>query len=86
MVITGQVQQRGIKTGHNVGGNIKGAATGGLYRLTIDTKNNLAYVQQKQVGVVGGMQGWDAKAPVYGTICNAINSLILARLQRYRSI
>lgn len=53
------------KTGYNVGGNFK-VTTGGLYRLTIDTKNDLAYIQQKQVGVVGNMQGWDAKAPLFG--------------------
>ncbi|MDF2186915.1 SusE domain-containing protein [Paraflavitalea sp. CAU 1676] len=66
-----------FKTAYNVGGNIK-VATGGIYRLTIDTKNNLAYVQPKQVGVVGGMQGWDAKAPVYGTYMQRDKFLILA--------
>jgi hypothetical protein len=52
-------------TGLNQGGNFQIAASG-IYRLTIDVGTNQAYIQQKQVGVVGNMQGWDPSAPIYG--------------------
>ncbi|HEX7845872.1 MAG TPA: SusE domain-containing protein, partial [Chitinophagaceae bacterium] len=55
----------GFTTGYNVGGNFSVASTG-IYRLTLDVGTNMAYIQQKQVGVVGGMQGWDPGAPLYG--------------------
>ena len=52
-------------TGVNQGGNFQ-ITSSGIYRLTIDVGNNKAYVQQKQVGVVGNMQGWNPGAPIYG--------------------
>ncbi|RZM08559.1 MAG: SusF/SusE family outer membrane protein, partial [Pedobacter sp.] len=55
----------GFATGFNVGGNFMAPATG-VYRLTIDVGANMAYMQQKQVGVVGNMQGWNPAAPTYG--------------------
>lgn len=55
----------GISTGYNVGGNIV-IGSSGIYRLTLDVENNIAYVQQKQVGIVGQMQGWNPSAPTYG--------------------
>jgi len=64
------------KTGYNVGGNFK-VTTAGIYRLTIDTKNDLAYVQEKQVGVVGGMQGWTPSAPLYGAYLQRDKFLII---------
>jgi hypothetical protein len=64
------------KTGFNVGGNFKVTA-GGIYRLTIDTKNDLAYIQQKQVGVVGNMQGWNATAPLLGAYLQRDKFLII---------
>lgn len=67
----------GFSTGYNQGGNFQVSATG-IYRLTIDIENNMAWVQQKQVGVVGGMQGWDPSAPIYGGIVGRDKFLILA--------
>lgn len=64
------------KTGFNVGGNFK-VTSAGIYRLTIDTKNDLAYVQQKQVGVVGGMQGWTPATPLYGAYLQRDKFLII---------
>ncbi|MDZ4794764.1 MAG: SusE domain-containing protein [Bacteroidota bacterium] len=55
----------GFATGFNVGGNFQ-IATSGIYRLTLDVANNIAYIQQKQVGIVGQMQSWNPSAPTYG--------------------
>jgi starch-binding outer membrane protein SusE/F len=55
----------GFNTGYNVGGDFH-ITTDGIYRLTIDVQNNLAYVQQKSVGMVGSLQGWNETAPVLG--------------------
>jgi starch-binding outer membrane protein SusE/F len=52
-------------TGINQGGNFQ-ITSSGIYRLTIDVGANKAYIQQKQVGIVGNMQGWDPSAPIYG--------------------
>ena len=55
-------------TGMNQGGDFQ-IPTSGIYRLTIDIANNKAYVQQKQVGVVGGMQTptqWDPPTAITG--------------------
>jgi starch-binding outer membrane protein SusE/F len=52
-------------TALNQGGNFQVAASG-IYRLTIDVAASKAYVQQKQVGVVGNMQGWNQTAPLFG--------------------
>lgn len=65
-----------FKTGFNQGGDFK-VATGGLYRLTIDTKNDVAYIQQKQVGVVGSMQGWAPKTPIFGTYMQRDKFLVI---------
>ncbi|HEV7783602.1 MAG TPA: SusE domain-containing protein [Chitinophagaceae bacterium] len=59
------VSGAGYATGFNVGGNFV-IGTSGIYRLTIDVDNNMAYIQQKQVGIVGAMQGWNPAAPTYG--------------------
>lgn len=59
------------------GDNFKITASG-IYRLTIDLINNKAYVQQKQVGVVGGMQGWDPSNPVFGGLMSRDKFVILA--------
>ncbi|RYZ25824.1 MAG: SusF/SusE family outer membrane protein, partial [Sphingobacteriales bacterium] len=37
----------------------------GIYRLTIDLNSNQVFIQQKQVGLVGNMQGWDPANPLY---------------------
>ncbi|MBL0272705.1 MAG: SusE domain-containing protein [Chitinophagaceae bacterium] len=55
----------GFSTGYNIGGNFQIGANG-IYRLTLDVENNMAYIQQKQVGIVGGMQGWNPTTPIYG--------------------
>ena len=55
----------GFSTGYNSGGNFT-ISTSGIYRLTLDVENNMAYVQQKQVGIVGQMQSWNPSAPTYG--------------------
>lgn len=62
-------------TAINQGGNFTVPAAG-VYRLTIDAGSNMAYVQQKQVGVVGGMQGWNPSAPIYGGLA-ARNKFII---------
>jgi starch-binding outer membrane protein SusE/F len=69
----------GFATGYNVGGNFQ-IATSGVYRLTIDVTNAvaIAYVQQKQVGVVGNMQGWNAGAPIFGGYIKRDQFLIIA--------
>ncbi len=59
------VSGAGFTTGFNVGGNFV-IATSGVYRLTLDVANNMAYVQLKQVGIVGQMQGWNPTTPLYG--------------------
>jgi starch-binding outer membrane protein SusE/F len=64
-------------TGLNQGGNFVIPASG-VYRLTIDLANNRAYVQQKQVGIVGNMQGWNAGAPIFGAYLRANKFLIVA--------
>lgn len=64
-------------TGFNQGGNFQ-ITTSGIYRLTIDLGANKAYIQQKQVGVVGNMQGWDPGAPIYGRYLGPNKFLIVA--------
>lgn len=66
----------GYTTGYNQGGDFSVAAAG-IYRLTIDINTNLVWVQQKQVGVVGGMQGWDPSSPVYGGYAGRDKFLII---------
>lgn len=53
----------------------------GIYRLTIDfmdAANPKAYVQEKQVGVVGNMQGWNPASPIYGYFVGPNKFLIVA--------
>lgn len=64
-------------TGMNQGGNFQIGASG-IYRLTIDVGNNKAYIQQKQVGVVGNMQGWNAGSPLTGGYYGPNKFLIIA--------
>ena len=64
-------------TGINQGGNFQ-ITSSGIYRLTIDVGANKAYIQQKQVGVVGNMQGWDPSAPIYGGYYGPNKFLIVA--------
>lgn len=64
-------------TGLNQGGNFQ-ITTSGIYRLTIDVANNMAYLQQKQPGIVGQMQGWDPGAPIYGAYLQPNKFLIVA--------
>ena len=52
-------------TALNQGGNFQITATG-IYRLTIDVGAGKAYIQMKQPGVVGNMQGWNPAAPILG--------------------
>ncbi len=66
----------GYATGFNVGGNFQ-IATSGIYRLTLDVENNMAYIQQKQVGIVGGMQGWSPGTPLYGAYIQRDKFLIV---------
>ena len=68
----------GFTTGYNQGGNFQ-VATTGVYRLTIDIGNNIAYVQQKQVGVVGNMQGWNPGTPIFGGYAARDRFLIVAQ-------
>jgi hypothetical protein len=64
-------------TGFNNGGNFV-APSAGIYRLTIDLGANKAYVQQKQVGLVGNMQGWNQTAPTFGGIAGRNRFIIVA--------
>ncbi len=66
-----------FNTGFNVGNNFK-ALTDGIYRLTIDLSTNIAYVQQKAVGVVGNMQGWDPPGVLHGAYITRDKFLIVA--------
>ena len=69
----------GYTTGFNQGGNFQIAAAG-VYRITIDLGANMAWVQQKQVGLVGAIQSpsqWDPSAPIYGGIVSRNKFLIL---------
>ncbi len=52
--------------------------TSGIYRITIDLDANMAYIQQKQVGVVGGMQGWNPGSPIYGGYAKRDQFVIIA--------
>ncbi len=63
--------------GFNAGGDFH-INTPGIYRLTIDIAANKAYIQQKQVGVVGNMQGWDPGNPIYGGYVKRDHFLIIA--------
>ena len=63
-------------TGFNQGSNFQ-IPSAGIYRLTIDVGNNMAYIQQKQVGVVGSMQGWNPGSPIYGGYISANRFLII---------
>lgn len=51
--------------------------TAGIYRLTIDLNANKVYIQPKQVGVVGNMQGWDPANPIYGGLVKRDQFLII---------
>ena len=53
-------------------------ATTGIYRVTIDLNTNKAHIQLKQVGVVGGMQGWNETAPIFGGYAKKDLFLIIA--------
>jgi hypothetical protein len=64
-------------TAMNQGGDFQ-IPTSGVYRLTIDIANNKAYVQQKQVGVVGNMQGWDPGTVITGGYYGPNKFLIVA--------
>lgn len=66
----------GYTTGFNQGGNFQIAASG-IYRLTIDVGNNMAYIQQKQVGFVGSVQGWNPTSPIYGAYAGRDKFLIV---------
>jgi len=69
----------GYTTGLNQGGNFQ-IATAGVYRITIDLGANMAYIQQKQVGLVGAVQSpsqWDPSNPIYGGLVARNKFLIL---------
>lgn len=70
------VSGAGFTTGFNMGGNFIAPSTG-IYRLTLDVGNNMAYMQLKQVGVVGNMQGWNPGAPITGGYIKRDQFLIL---------
>lgn len=63
--------------GYNTGADFF-ITTPGLYRITIDVGNLKAYIQQKQVGVVGNMQGWNPGSPIYGGYVKRDQFLIIA--------
>ncbi len=64
-------------TGYDQGGNFS-APSAGVYRLTLDTDANRVYIQQKQVGVVGNMQGWNAGSPIFGGLAGRNRFIIIA--------
>jgi hypothetical protein len=63
-------------TAINSGGDFS-VSSAGIYRLTLDLTTGKAYVQQKQVGVVGNMQGWNAAAPNFGGIVGRNKFIII---------
>ena len=67
----------GYSTGYNVGGDFI-ISSSGIYRLTLDVENNMIYIQQKQVGLVGQMQGWNPAAPIYGGYVDRNKFIIVA--------
>ena len=71
------VSGTGFSTGFNQGGDFSVGASG-IYRLTIDIAGNMAWVQQKQVGVVGNMQGWNPGAPIFGGYTDRDKFVIIA--------
>lgn len=71
------VSGAGFATGYNQGGDFS-ITSSGVYRLTIDIGGNLAYVQQKQVGIVGNMQAWNPAAPIFGGYVSRDKFLIVA--------
>ncbi len=72
----GSIGIGGFNTGYNVGGNFQ-IPSAGIYRLTLDVANNLAFIQQKQVGFVGSMQGWNPTAPLFGAYAGRDKFLIV---------
>ena len=52
-------------TGYNQGGDVT-VTTAGTYRVTLDLTANKIYVQEKQPGIVGNMQGWNPGSPTLG--------------------
>jgi hypothetical protein len=72
----------GAAPSYNIGAPGTGAdftvSSSGIYRLTIDLNANKVYIQQKQVGVVGNMQGWNPASPVFGGLVKKDEFLILA--------
>jgi len=76
------VSGTGFTTGINQGGNFQ-ISTSGIYRLTIDIGSNIAWVQQKQVGLVGSLQTpaqWDPSAPTYGGIAGRNRFIIISNM------
>lgn len=63
-------------TGFNQGGNFS-VPSAGIYRITLDKNAGMVYVQQKQVGVVGGMQGWNPSTPNYGGLLQRDKFIII---------
>lgn len=63
--------------GYNTGGDFF-INTPGVYRLTIDVGTMKAHIQQKQVGLVGGMQSWNPASPIYGGIVGRDKFIIIA--------
>jgi hypothetical protein len=67
---------------YNIGAAGTGAdftvTTSGIYRVTIDLNTNKAYIQQKQVGIVGNMQGWNQATPIFGGYAKRDEFLIIA--------
>lgn len=64
-------------TGYNEGADIK-VTTPGIYRITIDVGNNKIWIQEKQVGLVGGMQGWNETSPMKGVYLQRNKFLFVA--------
>lgn len=65
--------------GYGTGGDFN-IATPGVYRLTIDIGNMKAHIQQKQVGLVGSLQGWNPASPVTGSLISRDKFLIIANM------
>lgn len=68
----------GVQTGYNEGGNIV-ISEPGIYRVTIDLENEIYYVQEKQVGIVGDVpgNGWNADSPIFGKFLGDNSFMIL---------
>jgi starch-binding outer membrane protein SusE/F len=74
---TGSAGAGEFTTGYNQGGDFSVTASG-VYRITLDLNANKVYIQQKQVGLVGSLQGWNPASGLTGGLLENNRFLIIA--------